>query len=98
MKKSIYDTGYNTTIRLSLRRTLVRSVIQFNELQVSLLVVVFSFIASEVKAQQATWIWYQGDFEIVLANKVQNRLTERNTFFPVFWKVDSALNFKLNDN
>lgn len=36
-----------------------------------------------------TWIWYPGDFEIVLANKVQNRRTERGTFFPVFWKLDS---------
>ena len=37
----------------------------------------------------ATWIWYPGDFEIVLANKMQNRRTERGTFFPVFWKIDS---------
>jgi len=36
----------------------------------------------------ATWIWYPGDFEIVLANKMQNRRTERGTFFPVFWKID----------
>ncbi len=36
-----------------------------------------------------TWIWYPGDFEIVLANKMQNRRTERGTFFPVFWKIDS---------
>ena len=35
----------------------------------------------------ATWIWYPGDFEIVLANKMQNRRTERGTFFPVFWKI-----------
>jgi alpha-L-rhamnosidase len=40
-------------------------------------------------AQQATWIWYPGDFEISLANKVQNRRTERGTFFPVFWKMDN---------
>ncbi|MDX1938755.1 MAG: alpha-rhamnosidase [Flavihumibacter sp.] len=36
-----------------------------------------------------TWIWYPGDFEIVLANRMQNRRTERGTFFPVFWKIDS---------
>ncbi|HSC55078.1 MAG TPA: hypothetical protein VLC98_15710 [Phnomibacter sp.] len=36
-----------------------------------------------------TWIWYPGDFEIVLANKMQNRRTERDTFFPVFWKIDA---------
>ena len=40
-------------------------------------------------AQQATWIWYPGDFEISLANKMQNRRTERGTFFPVFWKMDN---------
>lgn len=40
-------------------------------------------------SQQATWIWYPGDFEISLANKVQNRRTERGTFFPVFWKMDN---------
>lgn len=39
-------------------------------------------------AQQATWIWYPGDFEIALSNNMQNRRTDRGTFFPVFWKVD----------
>lgn len=36
-----------------------------------------------------TWIWYPGDFEINLANKMQNRRTDRNTFFPPFWKMDA---------
>ncbi len=40
-----------------------------------------------IRAQ--TWIWYPGDFEINLSNKVQNRRTERGTFFPVFWKMDN---------
>ncbi|NCI48190.1 alpha-L-rhamnosidase-related protein [Sediminibacterium soli] len=40
-------------------------------------------------AQRATWIWYPGDFDIWLANKMQNRRTERGIFFPVFWKMDS---------
>lgn len=40
-------------------------------------------------SQQATWIWYPGDFEISLANKMENRRTDRGSFFPVFWKVDS---------
>src|SRR5512138_545355 len=35
-----------------------------------------------------TWIWYPGDYEIWLANKMENRRTDRGTFFPVFWKVD----------
>jgi alpha-L-rhamnosidase len=41
------------------------------------------------QAQQATWIWYPGDFEIWLGNKMQNRRTERNSFLPPFWKLDS---------
>lgn len=40
-------------------------------------------------AQQATWIWYPGDYEIWLGNKMQNRRTERGTFFPPFWKMDT---------
>jgi alpha-L-rhamnosidase len=38
---------------------------------------------------KATWIWYPGDYEIWLSNNMQNRRTDRETFFPVFWKVDS---------
>jgi len=36
-----------------------------------------------------TWIWYPGDFEVWLGNKMQNRRTERGTFLPPFWKFDS---------
>lgn len=46
-----------------------------------------SFLSNTSSAP--TWIWYPGDFEIVLSNKVQNRRTERGTFFPVFWKIDN---------
>ena len=42
--------------------------------------------------QQATWIWYPGDYDILLANEMQNRRTERGTFFPPFWKTDSPYN------
>ncbi|MBL0268716.1 MAG: alpha-rhamnosidase [Chitinophagaceae bacterium] len=45
--------------------------------------------ANQLMAQQATWIWYPGDYEIWLSNQMQNRRTDRETFFPVFWKVDS---------
>ncbi|NLT04103.1 MAG: hypothetical protein GXY09_09610, partial [Bacteroidales bacterium] len=38
---------------------------------------------------EATWIWYPGDYEIWLGNRMQNRRTERGTFFPPFWKMDS---------
>lgn len=40
-------------------------------------------------AQKATWIWYPGDYEIWLSNQMQNRRTDRGSFFPVFWKVDA---------
>jgi len=38
---------------------------------------------------KATWIWYPGDFEIALSNQMQNRRTERATFFPPFWRMDN---------
>lgn len=44
-------------------------------------------VKPEVK--EATWIWYPGDFDIWLGNNMQNRRTERGTFFPPFWKMDS---------
>ena len=40
-------------------------------------------------AQQATWIWYPGDFEVWLGNIFNNRRTERGAMFPPFWKQDS---------
>lgn len=43
----------------------------------------FTFISAQ------TWIWYPGDYEVWLANDMQNRRTDRGFFFPVFWKVDS---------
>jgi len=56
-------------------------------------VVIFAFLLFTFYfptfAQQATWIWYPGDFEINLSNKMQNRRTDRNTFFPPFWKMDA---------
>lgn len=54
-----------------------------------ILTVVVIMLSLTSHSQQATWIWYPGDFEISLANRVQNRRTERGTFFPVFWKIDN---------
>lgn len=51
------------------------------------LMVLFLFFYRSSSAQ--TWIWYPGDYEIWLSNKMQNRRTERNVFYPVFWKADS---------
>jgi len=39
--------------------------------------------------KQATWIYYPGDFEVWLGNKMQNRRTDRGAFLPVLWKMDS---------
>lgn len=55
-----------------------------------LIVLVACCLASTlVWAQRATWIWYPGDYEIWLGNQMQNRRTERASFFPPFWKLDS---------
>ena len=40
-------------------------------------------------AAAQTWIWYPGDYEIWLGNKMNNNRTERGAFFPPFWKTDS---------
>nr|WP_294895633.1 alpha-L-rhamnosidase C-terminal domain-containing protein [uncultured Pedobacter sp.] len=65
----------------------------FTKILMFILVMVWLSPMQSVKAQQkATWIWYPGDFEINLANKMQNRRTDRGSFFPVFWKMDSHYN------
>jgi len=48
-----------------------------------------AFLSIGVTSFGQTWIWYPGDYEIWLANQMQNRRTERNVFFPIFWKMDS---------
>ncbi len=53
------------------------------------LILIFVLASLTSQAQKATWIWYPGDYEIWLSNQMQNRRTDRGTFFPVFWKVDS---------
>ncbi len=42
-----------------------------------------------VTTYKATWIWYPGDYEIWLGNKMNNRRTDRGAYFPPFWKQDS---------
>lgn len=48
-----------------------------------------SLFVNQAQAQKASWIWYPGDFDIYMSNVMQNRRTERGSFFPVFWKMDS---------
>ncbi|WP_245652378.1 alpha-L-rhamnosidase-related protein [Rufibacter tibetensis] len=45
--------------------------------------------AKAQQLKQATWIWYPGDYEVWLSNQMQNRRTERGTFFPPFWRMDN---------
>ncbi|NII82672.1 MULTISPECIES: amylo-alpha-1,6-glucosidase [unclassified Pedobacter] len=54
-----------------------------------ILIAIFTCSAAQLFAQKASWIWYQGDFDIYMSNVMQNRRTERGSFFPVFWKMDS---------
>jgi hypothetical protein len=60
-----------------------------NKLRLIFLLIIFSVPSITLLAQQATWIWYPGDYDIWLANEMQNRRTERGTFFPPFWRMDS---------
>lgn len=53
------------------------------------LLIMMSFATAEAQAQKASWIWYPGDFDIYMSNVMQNRRTERGSFFPPFWKMDS---------
>ena len=54
-----------------------------------ILLSILTFSMLPVLAQKASWIWYPGDFDIYMSNIMQNRRTERGSFFPVFWKMDS---------
>ncbi|TCD28295.1 alpha-rhamnosidase [Pedobacter psychrodurus] len=54
-----------------------------------ILLVIFTCLIAPAFAQKASWIWYPGDFDIYMSNVMQNRRTERGSFFPVFWKMDS---------
>ena len=54
-----------------------------------ILLTIFTCSAAQLFAQKASWIWYPGDLDIYTSNVMQNRRTERGSFFPVFWKMDS---------
>jgi len=58
-------------------------------LKTLLLFTILSCFVAPALAQKASWIWYPGDFDIYMSNVMQNRRTERGSFFPVFWKMDS---------
>ncbi|QNL52267.1 alpha-rhamnosidase [Olivibacter sp. SDN3] len=60
-----------------------------NYLPVALLFLTHLFSTAVVAQGRATWVWYPGDFEIWLSNQMQNKRTERGTFFPPFWRMDN---------
>jgi len=76
-------------IRLWLRRSLQPKVFLLGHPKKAFALMVSMVLCSGLLAQKATWIWYPGDFEVWLANKMQNRRTERTVFLPPFWKMDS---------
>ncbi len=49
----------------------------------------FFVLSTTLVSFAQTWIWYPGDYEIWLGNKMNNHRTERGAFFPPFWKQDS---------
>ncbi len=56
-------------------------------------IIMFAFLYISGSAQnnstEATWIWYPGDFEVWLSNKMQVRRTEREAVFPPLWRYYS---------
>ncbi len=86
-----FEPRFCTAIKLYWRRTLVHffHYSSFSKAKKTFLFCASVFLWQSSMAQHATWIWYPGDFEINLANKMQNRRTDRNTFFPPFWKMDT---------
>jgi alpha-L-rhamnosidase len=53
------------------------------------IITVIGALALAATVQAQTWIWYPGDYEVWLGNKMNNRRTDRGAFFPPFWKSDS---------
>jgi SSS family transporter len=56
-------------------------------LTIVMIILYILFNGHSASAQK--WIGYPGDYEVWLSNKMQNRRTERGTFFPPFWKLDN---------
>lgn len=69
--------------------TLIEELNNMKNLKKIILLVIFTCLIAPAFAQKASWIWYPGDFDIYMSNVMQNRRTERGSFFPVFWKMDS---------
>lgn len=98
MKKNIFEQGFFTSMKHGCVTLLYgnNSIGQKDKanqrkqklIKFCMLFLFFPFLGIKGASAQ-TWIWYPCDFEINLANKMQNRRTDRNTFFPPFWKMDA---------
>ena len=62
---------------------------RYFKLQFVISLILVLSVDAALAQSKATWIWYPGDFEVWLGNKMQNRRTERGSFLPPFWKFDS---------
>ncbi|MFB0497738.1 hypothetical protein ABID99_003975 [Mucilaginibacter sp. OAE612] len=65
--------------------------VKFNRLHVFIMLLSFMFLADMAKAQKATWIWYPGDYEVWLSNRMQNRRTERGAFLSAILETGQPL-------
>ncbi|HEY4335964.1 MAG TPA: sodium:solute symporter, partial [Puia sp.] len=55
----------------------------------AIVMIVLYLLFNGYSAKAQSYIGYPGDYEIWLSNQVQNRRTERGTFYPPFWKLDN---------
>jgi len=53
------------------------------------MIVLYILFNGHAAKAQDRWMTYPGDFEVWMGNKMQNRRTERGTFFPPFWRLDN---------
>jgi alpha-L-rhamnosidase len=72
----------------------MKKTINYCKIFVILTLLIMGFSSGLAIAQKATWIWYPGDYDIWLSNRMQNRRTERGTFYPPFIKNVQSLPMK----
>jgi alpha-L-rhamnosidase len=70
----------------------MKKTINYCKIFVILTLMIMGFSSGLAIAQKSTWIWYPGDYDIWLSNKMQNRRTERGTFYPPLWRLYSHYN------
>ena len=53
------------------------------------LFLLITVVAMTMQVSAQSWIWYPGDLDIWMGNKINNLRTERGSFYPAFWRADS---------